>query len=168
MIKGQYSPGGDTPDFGALGSEFYRGSLDIVPSAILVEPPGITALLRVAADKLARLSDLAVPHSGIPTRAVQYFCLEELEDGEELRSHGISTARDRERLALVVDGRGMPHVIERESLRPLVRRPGDIAGKISIGLGDLGGARLFYVHDDLDKLVEKRLSRTVDYIRYGE
>jgi hypothetical protein len=155
------------PDFGALGAEEYRGTLATSWGAALVEPGPIRRIRQAAATRLTRLGIVAPPKSGIPPRAVKYFAVDELAEAPLLEQYGIHTKRDRERLALVRDGRGRDHVIERESLKPLVRQPVDFQGRIRYPEA-AGQALLFYVHDSEAVLAEKRLRHTLDYIRYGQ
>lgn len=136
--------------------------------ACLVEPPGIGALRRTAADRLIRLGDLALPKYGIPTRVVGYFCLEELTDPQVLAQMGIRSGRDRQRLAVVRDGRGAIHLLEREALKPMLRRPGDLDGRIDVRQEHTEPWRMLYLTYDKDELGLKRWSHTLAYIRYGE
>src|SRR5215211_5642278 len=154
------------PDFGALGADHYRGSLAVSWGAALVEPGPIRRIREAAASRLIRVRDLAAPKSGIPPRAVKYFAVEEVHDDAEFKRHEIHTKRDRERLALVRDGRGHLHVVVRESLKPLVRQPADFKGRIRYPEA-AGAAHLFYVHDTKDELTRKRLKYTLEYIEYG-
>src|SRR4051812_13176233 len=101
------------PDFGALGADEFRGSLAVSWGATLVEPGPIRRIREAAAPRLSALRDLAPPKSGIPPRAVKYFAVEEVTDEVTVKEHGVHTKRDQERLALIRDGRGRLHVLER-------------------------------------------------------
>jgi hypothetical protein len=111
-------------DFGTLGGDVaYRGTLRTSWGAALVEPSAVAQINAQAGGKLARLGDIAPARSGIATRVVAYFMVEELTDPALLAQHGLTSRTDRDRLALVRDGRGVEHLIERGALMPMVRRP---------------------------------------------
>src|SRR5437870_3182587 len=88
-------------DFSELGDTAYPGRLATAWGPALTEPSGVRTLRSRAAQKLTTLGALAPVHSGIPTRAVGYFALEEVDDPEVLEANGIHTRRDHERLAVV-------------------------------------------------------------------
>lgn len=157
-------------DFNAFGEAqgAYPGDLIHNWGAVLVEPPDIATLRKRAGQRLVRLGDLAPARSGIPTRVVHYFMVVEIEDAEALRAAGIRTGNDRRRLALIEDGRGGRHIIERKVLRPTVRRPGILDGRIKVDESAVGHHRIFYTHLERAELEDQRLSYTLDYIRYGE
>lgn len=158
-----------TADFGTLGAaRAFPGTLSRSWGAALVEPPSIGALRRAAGDRLVPLGQLSRPRSGIPTRVVGYFCLEELQDPDSLAQMGIRSQRDRQRLAVVKDGRGAVHVLEREVLKPLVRRPGVLEGRLLVEEADTSPWRLLYITNTRAELEERRLRHTLSYIRYGE
>lgn len=158
-----------TADFGTLGAaRAFPGDLRRSWGAALVEPPSIGALRRAAGESLIQLGQLARPRSGIPTRVVGYFCLEELQDPASLAQMGIRSQRDRQRLAVVKDGRGAVHLLEREVLKPLVRRPGVLEGRLLVRESDTAPWHLLYITDTKAGLEERRLRHTLAYIRYGE
>jgi hypothetical protein len=152
--------------FGAAAA--FPGDLAASWGACLVEPPAIGALRRHARGRLVRLGDLAPPKSGIPTRVVGYFCLEELTDPQAAASMGLRSQRDRQRLTVVRDGRGAIHLIERSALKPMIRRPRQLEGRIDVRMEDTGPWRMLYLSDDKAELEQKRWTHTLTYIRYGE
>ena len=81
---------------------------------------------------------------------------------------GIRSARDRQRLAVVQDGRGAVHTLEREALRPMVRRPAELEGRIDVTEDDIGTWKMLYLSYDKADLEQRRWSYTLAYIRYGE
>lgn len=156
-------------NFGALGaSAAFPGRAPGSWGSCLVEPPSIGALRRRAGDKLEPLGKVSRPRSGIPTRVVDYFCLEELEDADVLASMGLRSQRDRQRLAVVRDGRGAVHVIERAVLKPMVRRPAALEGKLQVKASDTNPWNMFYVQVSQAELAELRWSYALKYIDYGE
>lgn len=156
-------------DFSSLGANSaYGGTLASSWSAALVEPPQIRKIRSKAADMLVRLGEIAAPVSGIPTRAVKFFCLFEIQDDQALIGANIRTQLDRERLALVEDGNKVRHVIERESLRPMIRNPKEVESRLSISTSDALNWRLLNVTEGRDELAAKRLRHTLAYIEYGE
>lgn len=158
-----------TADFGSLGAaRAFPGDLSLSWGAALVEPPSIGALRRVAQDRLVRLGELSRPRSGIPTRVVGYFCLEELDDPQSLAQMGVRSNQDRRRLAVVKDGRGAIHLLEREVLKPLVRRPGVLDGRLLVREQDVRPWHLLYITENRAALEERRLRHTLAYIRYSE
>lgn len=136
--------------------------------AALVEPAPIAALRQTAAHLLAPLGNIAPPRSGIPSRAVRYFTLTEETSDDLLRTHGLQTQADSRRRALVRDGQGVLHVVERESLLPLVRRPSDVGGVVRVPSSAYEGSYLFNVPKTREELEALRRTHTLDYIRYGE
>jgi hypothetical protein len=154
-------------DFGDIGAEAYPGRLGTRWGAELVEPPGVRAIRGAAGARLVALSDLAAPHYGIPTRSVHYFCLEEVTDADQLTQYGIVTGPDRRRLALLKDGRGVLHVIERLALKPIIRRPAVLEGRILVSADVADPWRLFSVQMDLDEIRERRLEHVLAYLEYG-
>lgn len=159
----------DAADFRIFGAAVaFPGDLATSWGACLVEPPAIGALRRQAHGRLTRLGELAPPKSGIPTRVVGYFCLEELTDPQVIASMGLRSQRDRQRLTVVRDGRGAIHLIERAALKPMIRRPGQLEGRIDVRLEDTGPWRMLYLSDDKTELEQKRWTHTLSYIRYGE
>ena len=156
----------DFSHFGAAAA--FPGSSTSSWGACLVEPPTIGALRRAAHEQLVPLGTLARPRSGIPTRVVGYFCLEEVTTPNVLANMGIRSMRDRQRLTVVQDGRGAVHVLERDALKPMVRRPADLEGKIDVTEDDIGAWRMLYLSDDKADLGQKRWSNTLAYIGYGE
>lgn len=154
-------------DFGAVGSQAFPGRLRNNWGAALVEPPAIRAIRLRAGDRLVDLRYIAPPRSGIPTRSVKYFCVEEVEDDSLLRQYGILTNADRRRLALVEDGRGVLHVLERAALKPLIRRPGLLQRQVRVPVETAGPWRLFSVQADKNELERRRWRHTLAYIDYG-
>jgi len=158
----------DRADFGSLGASAYPGALAHSWSAELVEPPEIRRLRELALERLVPLGEIAPPRSGIPTRAVKFFCVEETRDATLLEQHGIATQRDRNRLALVQSGDQTWHVLERSSLRPMVRNPDALASRALVDARKVGEWQLFFVHDDKPALEKARLSHTLAYLEHGE
>ncbi|WP_130507942.1 hypothetical protein [Krasilnikovia cinnamomea] len=97
-----------------------------------------------------------------------YFCLEELDDPATLGKFGIRSNQDRQRLTVVKDGRGALHKIERAALRPMVRRPGDLEGRLYVDAAMTAPWHMLYLEDDREELERKRWRHTLEYIRYGE
>jgi hypothetical protein len=158
-----------TVDFGGFGSKTaFPGDLQMSWGACLVEPPAIGALRVRAASKLIRLGDLAPPRSGIPTRVVGYFCVEELTDPDTVRQLGLRSQQDRQRYAVIRDGRGAIHTIERGALKPMVRRPAVLEGRIKVDSNMTAPWHMLYLTEDRVDLETKRWDRTLAYIRYGE
>ena len=158
-----------TVDFGRMGAaSAFPGSLANSWGSCLVEPPAIGQLRRVAQPFLTRLGDIARPRSGIPTRVVGYFCVEEITDQATMTKMGLRSQQDRRRLAIIRDGRGAVHVIEREALKPMLRRPGILEGKLYVSKEMTAPWHMLYLSDDKLGLETKRWSRTLSYIRYGE
>ncbi len=154
-------------DFSDIGSEAYPGRLAVNWGAELVEPPRIRAIRAVAGARLVPLSEVAAPHSGIPTRGVKYFCLEEVTDAGLLARYHIVTGADRRRLALVKDGRSALHVIERVALKPLVRRPGVLGARILVPAEAVDPWRLFSVQLTRQEIEQRRLTHVLAFIDYG-
>jgi hypothetical protein len=154
-------------DFGVLGSQAYPGRLAVNWGAELVEPSGLRAIRRQAGLRLVRLGGIAPAHFGIPTRSVKYFCVEEIQDEELLNRYRIITEADRRRLALVRDGRGTLHTMERETLKPIIRRPGMLKGRIRLTPEVVGPWRLFSVQLSRDQLEARRWQHALRYIDYG-
>jgi hypothetical protein len=158
-----------TPDFKSLGAgSAFPGKLFSSWGACLVEPPAVGALRRTAADKIVRLGKFAPPKSGIPTRVVKYFLVEEITDPSVVSRMGLRSQRDRTRLCVIRDGRGAVHLIERAALKPVVRRPGVLEGKFSVSVADTSPWFMLYLNQTLDELEELRLAHTLSYIKYGE
>ncbi|MFB6749369.1 hypothetical protein ACFCX6_00340 [Streptomyces sp. NPDC056353] len=158
-----------TPDFRALGaSSAFPNKLFSSWGACLVEPPSIGSLRRKAGNKIVRLGQLAPPKSGIPTRVVGYFCVEEITDTAVVTRMGLRSQRDRSRLCVIRDGRGAVHLIERSALKPMVRRPGVLEGKISVSVDDTSPWFMLYLDQTADELEELRWAHTLAYIKYGE
>jgi hypothetical protein len=158
-------------DFSSMGSAAYPGRLIETWGAQLVRPPAIKPLLASASSKLKRMGEIAPVRSGVPTRAVKFFCIKEVTDDDQsgvLAEHGIRTRTDRGRLALVIDGRDAYHVIERVSLKPLIRRPAAIKAKAIVDESATEGWHLFYATEDRPELQRLRLTHTLDYVDYGE
>lgn len=155
-------------DFGRFGSSSFPGDALALWGAVLVEPPDVQALRQRVERRLVKLGDLAIPRSGIPTRAVRYFCVQEITDSQELRDAGIVTNRDRQRTALVMDGEQRRHRIDRDSLLPLVRQPRNVEGRIRLDDQTVGDWRLFSVQESRDALLETGRADTLQYIAYGE
>lgn len=157
-------------DFKGFGADqgAYPGDLVHSWGAMLVEPPNIAELRRRAASQMTTLGQLAPAKSGIPTRVVHYFLVEEIRDNHALQKAGIHTGNDRRRLALIQDGRGSRHLIERKVLRPVVRRPGVLEGRLRITEEQVSNHRIFYTHLEREELRNQRLSHAQEYIRYGE
>lgn len=159
----------NSADFSIFGAHAaFPGSLADSWGACLVEPPSVGELRRKAVDRLVRLGDLARPRSGIPTRVVGYFCLEELTEPQVIQNMGLRSQRDRQRLTVVRDGRGAVHLLEREALRPMVRRPGDLEGRIDVTIDIVAPWHMLYLSFDKQELADKRWSHTLAYLRYGE
>ncbi len=154
-------------DFGLMGSEAYPGALSRSWGAVLVEPASIARLRERAGHRLVRLGDLAPPRYGIKPGAVKFFCVQEVTEVTALRAAGIGTNRDAQRLALVRDGNDVLHVMERKALRPLIRRPELLEGRVEADVAAADGWYLFYVHATRDELIEQRLPHAVSYIDYG-
>jgi hypothetical protein len=150
-----------------LGGQAYPGALAANWGAYLVEPAPVGALRAAAAGLLTTLGDLAPAHSGIPTRSVKFFCLEEQTDTALLDQHGLRTNLERKRNALVRDGRGHLHVLEREALRAVIRRPGVLEGRIAVQEEAADPWRMLYVHDDEAQLQAKRWRHTLAYLAVG-
>lgn len=157
----------DLADFGALGANVYPGRLAMNWGAQLVEPSGVRAIRRQAGSRLVSLRNLAPPHSGIPTRSVKYFCVEEVTDSDALAQYEIATKSDRRRLALVRDGRGALHVIERAALKPIIRRPALLEGRVVMPPEVADPWRLFSVQLDLEEIRAHRWQHVLRYIDYG-
>lgn len=156
-------------DFGMLGAKrSFAGALATSWGSFLVEPPSIGHLRAAAGAKLAPLGDVAPARSGIATRVVAYFIVEELFDEEAIRAAGIRTRGDRERLMLIRDGRGVEHVIERAALRPMVRRPGALEGRIDVPEEVSAPWWVLYIDGDKEELRARRWAHTLSYIEYGE
>ncbi|WP_432110680.1 hypothetical protein [Streptomyces sp. YPW6] len=115
-----------------------------------------------------RLGEIAPAKSGIPTRVVGYFCLEEVTDATITARMGLRSQRDRQRLTVVRDGRGALHVLEREALKPMVRRPGVLDGRIDVESEDTDPWRMLYLTDSKSELELKRWAHVLTYIHYGE
>ena len=64
---------------------------------------------------LCRSETWHTPRPAIPTRAVDYFFLEEVADAQTLSQMRVRSQRDRRRLAVDKDGRGAAHLLERAS-----------------------------------------------------
>jgi hypothetical protein len=99
---------------------------------------------------------------------VGYFCVEEITDQATMTKMGLRSQQDRRRLAIIRDGRGAVHVIEREALKPMLRRPGILEGKLYVSKEMTAPWHMLYLSDDKLGLETKRWSRTLSYIRYGE
>jgi hypothetical protein len=127
----------------------------------------VRAIRRVAGDRLVRLQDLAPPHSGIPTRSVLYFCVEEVTDTHQLAQYEIVTGPDRRRLALVRDGRDVLHVIERAALKQIIRRPGVLEGRILVPPEAADPWRLLSVQLELEEIRARRWQHVLRYLDYG-
>jgi hypothetical protein len=158
-------------DFSTIGSIAYPHRLSRAWSPFLVEPESVRVLRQQAASKLCELGTIAPVRSGMPTRAVRFFAVREIDPREEpddLLSIGIRTQQDRRRLALVEDGRGVRHVIERESLRSVLRAPNMLNATAIVDEVVIGGWRLLYVHEDRPTLEEQRRAHTLAYLEYGE
>jgi hypothetical protein len=156
-------------DFSRFRSaEAFPGRIASSWGACLVEPPEVGALRQVAGGRLVELGDLAPPHSGIPTRVVAYFCLEQITDASVQARMGIRSQRDRQRLTVVKDGRGAVHILERDALKPMLRRPGDLEGKLDVTEQDTAPWKMLYLHIDKSDLEFRRWNHTLAYIRYGE
>jgi hypothetical protein len=156
-------------DFSGFGAKsVFPGDLRMSWGACLVEPPAIGALRTRAKDKLVRLGDLAPPRSGIPTRVVGYFCVEEIEDPDVIRRLGLRSNQDRTRNMVVKDGRGAIHILERGALKPMVRQPKYLEGRIKVDASMTAPWHMLYLTDDRIGLEAKRWDRTLAYIRYGE
>lgn len=154
-------------DFGDLGAEAYPGRLAVRWGAELVEPPNVRVIRGLARDRLVQLSGLAPPHYGIPTRSVQYFCVQEMTDSELLARYGIVTGADKRRLALVKDGRGVLHLLERVALKPIIRRPAVLDNTILVSLEAADPWRLFSLQMDMSEIRERRLQHILEYLDYG-
>ncbi|MEO3757303.1 hypothetical protein ABGB19_03300 [Mycobacterium sp. B14F4] len=155
--------------FSALGAaQAFPGQLATSWGAHLVERPSIAALRRRAGSLLAPLGEVAPARSGIATRVVGYFIVEEIVDRNLQAAAGIRSGADRRRIALVRDGRGQTHLLERAVLKPIVRRPGVLEGRICIDEQAAFPWFVFYAQDDKESLRQKRWAHALDYIRYGE
>ncbi|WP_311214565.1 MULTISPECIES: hypothetical protein [unclassified Arthrobacter] len=158
-----------TVDFSAMGAKSaFGGTLLNSWSAALVESPNIRRIRLEAKEMLVPLGKIAPPYSGIPTRAVKFFCVTEISDEEALLSAQLRTSRDRERVALVEDGGGARHLIERTSLQKLIRNPKKVEARLVIAADDDLPSRLFSVTDSVEELSNNRLRHTLKYIEYGE
>ncbi|WP_285244220.1 hypothetical protein [Pseudarthrobacter sp. fls2-241-R2A-127] len=158
-----------TVDFSTMGAKSaFGGSLLNSWSAALVESPNIRRIRLEAKDMLVPLGEIAPPYSGIPTRAVKFFCVTEISDEEALLQAQLRTSRDRQRVALVEDGGGARHLLERTSLQKLIRNPKKVEARLVITADDDLPSRLFSVTDSIEELSSNRLRHTLKYIEYGE
>ncbi|MGQ4330879.1 hypothetical protein [Streptomyces hayashii] len=59
-------------------------------------------------------------------------------------------------------------MLEREALKPMVRRPGVLEGRIDVEAGDTDPWRMLYLSDSKSELELKRWAHVLTYIHYGE
>ena len=156
-------------DFGALGAKAaFPGKTLRSWGSCLVEPPAVGALRRRAERLLIPLAELSRPRSGIPTRVVDYFCVEVLNDSGTMTAMGLRSQRDRQFLAVIRDGRGALHILEKNVLKPMVRRPGLLEGRLEVHGSDTAPWHMFYVDKTRPELEGLRWHHTLKYIHYGE
>ena len=81
---------------------------------------------------------------------------------------GLRSQRDRSRLCVIRDGRGAVHLIERAALKPMVRRPGVLEGKLSVTVSDTSPWNMLYLDQSVAEMEAQRWAHTLAYIKYGE
>lgn len=116
------------------------------------------------AGALVRLGKLGELRGGAVTRANAYFLVDELPFGEIPKRFRI-TRNDHARTAIVMDGLGTAHRIERRCLRPVIKGPEAL---LTPAEAVDGSARLFYVTESREVLRKARANGALDYLRRGE
>lgn len=159
-----------TGDLKKLGSVALFPSLGRVErrwGQVLRETPQLHAFLEQgkAAGVLLPLSDVARVHGGVVTRANAYFLVRELPL-DEVPFHLRVTQKDLERIAVVEDGLGTAHKIERPYLRPVIKGPEMLAGPSRVEVSDL---LLFDAgKSSKDDLRNANANGVVKYLHRGE
>lgn len=133
---------------------------------LLRQDPDIAAWLRdqETAEVLVRLGELGRIRGGAVTRANAYFLVEEIPFGE-IPSRFRITRSDFARVAVVRDGLGTVHRIEREYLREVVKGPEALITPVEVAESPL---RLFYVTASKEELRQRRATGALEYLRRGE
>lgn len=148
--SGAYGPGAVTVRWGQLMREHAELSTSIATS--------------VDAGRLSSLGALGSLHSGVVTRANGFFIVRELPF-DEIPGRMRITRADMRRIAVIVDSMGVPHKVERQHLKPVIKGPEQLESAFAIKPSAM---RLLDVSMDKAALSAASHTGALAYLQRGE